>query len=246
MHESQSYADNSFITLTYDDKHLPPHNGLRYEDLVKFWKRLRKRVAKQAKTNRTVLPKLRYYAVGEYGDKNQRPHYHACIFGHAFLENRVLLRTAPTVLWTTAELAWCWGMGHVSVGDLNFATARYTAQYICKKLRAKQTYVRVDETTGELIALEQPRAFMSKNLGKEWWSRWHQQTIDHDHVVIGGIPQKPPKAYDRWLGEANPTIVEKIKEERRKKAIANASTLEKTHARAQNAHARAKNKSKSI
>lgn len=137
-----------------------------------------------------------------------------------------------------------WGHGNVAVGDLNFATARYTAQYICKKLRSKQKYVRLDKETGELIALEQPRAFMSKNLGKNWWSQWHQQTIDHDHVIIGGQPMKPPKAYDRWLGEVSKETIEKIKEERRKNAIA--KTEEENRARAKNAHARAKNKTKSI
>jgi len=245
-HEAQSYADNCFLTLTYSNNHLPPHGSLRYEDLVKFWKRLRKVVARRSQTDRTTLPRLRYYAVGEYGDRTLRPHYHACIFGHAFLTGRIVVETHPHVLWTTEELEACWGLGQARVGDLNFATARYTAQYICKKLRAKQKYVRVDEETGEMIALEQPRAFMSKNLGKNWWAQWHQQTIDHDHVVIDGVPQKPPKAYDRWLGEAKPETIEKIKEERREKAIANAKTEEQTHARAQNAHARAKSKSKSI
>lgn len=245
-HEAQYYADNCFLTLTYADEHLPPHGSLRYADLVKFWKRLRKLVARRSKEDRTILPKMRYYAVGEYGDRTLRPHYHACIFGHAFLHQRILVRTVPTVLWTSAELMQCWGYGNVAIGDLNFATARYTAQYICKKLRQKQKYVRVDQQTGELIELEQPRAFMSKNLGKNWWSQWHQQTIDHDHVVIDGRPQKPPKAYDRWLGEARPEKLEKIKDNRRDKAIAYATTEEKTHARAQNAHARAKSKSKSI
>lgn len=221
-HEATRYADNSFLTLTYNDQHIPPHGSLRYEDLVKFWKRLRRLVERRSKKDRAILPKLRYYAVGEYGDRTLRPHYHACVFGHAFLSERIILRTVPTLLWTTPLLIEAWGLGNISVGDLNFATARYTAQYICKKLRAKQQYVRTDKETGELIALEQPRAFMSKNIGKEWWKEWHQQQIDHDMVVIGGTPQKPPKAYDKWLSEAAPKTMEKIKEERRKAAIKSA------------------------
>lgn len=245
-HEAQAYADNCFLTLTYADEHLPPYGSLRYEDLVKFWKRLRKVVLQRSKTDRTILPRLRYYAVGEYGTRSLRPHYHACLFGHAFLHQRIICATSPHLLWTTAELEACWGLGQVRVGDLNFATARYTAQYICKKLRQKQRYVRVDEETGELLALEQPRAFMSKNLGKDWWTKWHQQTIDHDHVVIDGQPQKPPKAYDRWLGEAKPETLEKIKEERRRTAQAEKLTEEESHARARNAHARAKRRPQSI
>lgn len=245
-HESQQYADNSFITLTYADKHLPKHNSLNYEHLTEFWNRLRALVRRRSKKDRTILPRLRYYAVGEYGDRTLRPHYHACIFGHAFLHQRVILRTTPTLLWTQPDLIQAWRYGHVSVGDLNFATARYTAQYICKKLRSKQKYVTIDTETGELVALEQPRAFMSKNIGKDWWAKWHQQTIDHDHVVIGGRPQKPPKAYDKWLKQASPPTIEKIKEERRRKAVANATGQVGREARAKNSLAKRKQQKKTI
>lgn len=142
------------------------------------------------------------------------------------------------------ELQRIWGHGNVSVGALNFATARYTASYITKKLRSKQQYVRVNEETGELIALEQPRAFMSRNLGKGWWEQWHQQVQDHDRVIVESHPQKPPKAYDRWLLELNQKRLEEIKEQRRIKAVK--QTEDQMHARARYAHARAQKKTKSI
>jgi len=141
-HEAQQWEENSFLTLTYADEHLPLHNSLNYEHLQKFWDLLRSRNRRAGKDS----PK--YYAVGEYGDKSQRPHYHACVFGQAFLENRIIIRHTPTLLWTTTALNQAWGLGNVTVGALNFATARYTANYICKKLKAKQKYVRVDEETG--------------------------------------------------------------------------------------------------
>lgn len=58
-----------FITLTYDDEHLPPGAELSKRDLQLFIKRLRKR-----------NPGIRYFAVGEYGSQKGRPHYHAVIF----------------------------------------------------------------------------------------------------------------------------------------------------------------------
>lgn len=111
-HEATCHLQNSFVTLTYSPKHLPPYSSLRYDDLTKFWKRLRKRFGK-----------LRYYAVGEYGDRTLRPHYHACIFGHDFLEDSIEVRAEPNKLWINLELTRCWGLGDVKIGALNFETA---------------------------------------------------------------------------------------------------------------------------
>lgn len=229
-HESQLHEQNAFVTLSYNDDNLPEHNSLQYADLARFHKRLRHHLG----------GKLRHYSVGEYGDKSLRPHYHMCVFGNAFLENRIIVRHTPTLLWTTAFLEQCWGHGFISVGTLNYTTASYTASYVTKKLRAKQKYVRVDETTGELLELEQPKAIMSPNLGKEWWLKYGHQVADHDYVIINGKRQKPPKAYDRWLGEVNKTKLEQIKENRKEHAIK--LTEEEAHARAKNAHAREEQK----
>lgn len=79
----------TFITLTYDDAHLPtsvyhPKNGEIYEsevgtldpwELQKFFKRLRRNFFKR------YGRQLRFAACGEYGEDNARPHYHLIIFG---------------------------------------------------------------------------------------------------------------------------------------------------------------------
>jgi len=60
-----------FVTLTYDQKHAPSDGSLDKKHLQLYMKRLRKKDG----TN-----KLRYYAVGEYGSRGGRPHYHLLIF----------------------------------------------------------------------------------------------------------------------------------------------------------------------
>lgn len=231
-HEATLHDASSFITLTYNDENLPPHSGLRYADLQKFWKRLRKK-----------LGKLRYYAVGEYGDETHRPHYHACLFGHAFTDNRIMLRTQPTLLWTHPMLEEAWGMGNVSVGALTFETAQYTAAYVTKKL-GKKRYVRVDEETGELIQLEQPRAFMSLRpaIGREWLTDYGNAVYAHDQVVINGRPQKPPKYYDQWLAKRSEIALSMIKERRMEEG--KKLTPDENKARLTNASARAKLRAK--
>ena len=83
----------SFITLTYDNEHLPKDLGLHPEDLSKFFKRLRINLNRFYQKDYPIL----YRACGEYGDKEQkyitftdgkpngkplgRPHYHAIVYG---------------------------------------------------------------------------------------------------------------------------------------------------------------------
>ncbi len=60
-----------YITLTYNDTHLPPGGTLVRKDLSDFYKRLRKNTGY----------KYRYLSCGEYGErKTKRPHYHILIF----------------------------------------------------------------------------------------------------------------------------------------------------------------------
>lgn len=234
-HEAQLHPTNAFITLTYNDKHLPPYGSLQYADLQKFWKRARKEIGK-----------LRYFAVGEYGDQTDRPHYHACVFGHDFSANRTILRSKPTLLWTNPVLEALWPWGNVSVGALTYETAQYTAAYVTKKLSGKKRYVRLDEETGELVPLEQPRALMSRYpaIGNDWLMQWGKHAYTHDYVIVQGKRHKPPKYYDRWLGEVDKPKLEEVKAKRKLKAKPTSEGV--ARARAQAARARAKMKKKSV
>lgn len=85
MLELEYHKSAYFVTLTYDDLHVPrtwyadPHTGealpaytLCKRDIQLFFKRLRKHFPDQ---------KIRYFGCSEYGPKTQRPHYHFIIFG---------------------------------------------------------------------------------------------------------------------------------------------------------------------
>lgn len=102
-----------FLTLTYDDEHLP-----RTSDGVPTLQR--SRFVNWVKN--TGLPKagLRYYAVGEYGDLSQRPHYHMAVF--------------PRFGSQVSELTRQWQGGFTSAFELNPQRALYLAQYTTKKL----------------------------------------------------------------------------------------------------------------
>lgn len=86
LYELAEWDCAAFVTLTYNDAHLPKNFSLVPEHLKKFWKDLRYDLKLK---NRT----FKYYACGEYGEIEKkylspgaikchgRPHYHAIIFG---------------------------------------------------------------------------------------------------------------------------------------------------------------------
>lgn len=87
-----------FITFTYDDKHLP-EEGLRKRDIQMFLKRLRAMLVRDKLSN-----KLRYLAVGEYGSKKGRPHYHVILWNFpddsVFFPNIISIRNYIQRAWS--------------------------------------------------------------------------------------------------------------------------------------------------
>ena len=73
--ESLLYDNNCFITLTYDNEHLPADRSVSKREFQLFMKRLRKYFSNI---------QIRFLACGEYGGKTNRPHYHALLFGIDF------------------------------------------------------------------------------------------------------------------------------------------------------------------
>jgi len=127
IHEAALHEDNSFVTLTYDDQHLPRDRNVDPNHLRKFFVDLRNALRKPTPGLRGN--KIRYLAAAEYGDQLGRPHYHAIIFGLAVTDG-IQLRDQ---LVKSQALAKVWGKGYVSVGAVTPQSARYVAQYTLKK-----------------------------------------------------------------------------------------------------------------
>lgn len=111
--ESCLHEHASFLTLTYDPKRYEPWQVVP-RHLQLFMKQLRYRVDKP----------LRFFGVGEYGDKSGRPHYHLAVFG---------LPTVPGPLRNGAVVD-SWPYGYAFGGTLQKESAGYIAGYVTKKL----------------------------------------------------------------------------------------------------------------
>lgn len=208
--EARSHDRNSFITLTYNDEHLPADCSLQRQDLTKFFKRLRK-----------AKGPFRYYACGEYGEKTQRAHYHACLFGMDFDDKIEFRKINEHTLYISEELNRIWGFGNTSIGDLTFESAAYCARYVLKKKlgTGDLQHVLMDTETGELTPVQSPYATMSLKtaIGKTWLEKNHGDiyNADKDFLVLRGQKMKPPKYFDKIYDTINTTRLQRIKEKRK-------------------------------
>lgn len=114
--ESLTHEASCFVTLTYSDDSLPSGGSLVISDAQKFLKRLRKKIHPH---------KIRYYLVGEYGDRTFRPHYHLCLYGLSVDDHQIIADA-----WSIGGVP----IGHVVVGSLTFESAAYVAGYVTKKM----------------------------------------------------------------------------------------------------------------
>ena len=207
MHEAQLHQHNCFITLTYDNDHIPSDQSLHYRDFQLFIKRLRKRYP---------TTKISYYMAGEYGESFGRPHYHACIFGLDFHDKKLWKRTSSgSLIYRSNDLETLWPFGYSSIGDVNFESAAYVARYIMKKQTGKEAekhYQYSDLESGEIIQMtpEFNKMSLKPAIGLNWYKKYKSDVYPHDYVVLRGQKIKPPKYYDNLYKNDNPFEYEKI------------------------------------
>lgn len=211
VHEAKMHERSCFLTLTYDNEHLPEDHSLDVSHWQKFAKRLRKK-----------LGPFRFMHCGEYGDETHRPHYHALIFGHDFSEDSVPLRTNNAQpLRASATLQELWPHGFASIGQVTFDSAAYVASYCTKKKTGEQSeseYERLDPETGEVWSVKPEYATMSRRpgLGTSFFEKYCSDIYPDNFVEINGQKFKPPAFYDELLKKRNPELAQKMKEQRRK------------------------------
>ena len=228
------YKENWFLTLTYDQDHLPkagtmidPKTGedkgqntngtLKKEDLTNFIKRLR--IEWERKRNHKGI---RYMACGEYGSKGQRPHYHGIFFNlpltigdlkfHEYNENYEPLYRVP-------EIEKIWGKGIVVAANVNWNTCAYVARYVTKKVG-----IPTQEEYYKCLGIEPEFFRMSRKpgIGRDFYEIYKDEIYKKDGLIVnkygGGLMKvRPPKYYDKLYDIDNHDKMENIKKERKKK-----------------------------
>lgn len=148
--ESQLYSENAFVTLTYADDTLPEDMSLQPVHLRNFLKKLRSyteyhtrqqlkclKVGKARIDDEVRKRRVRFYAVGEYGDDTARPHYHVMLFNHpTCLRGGSQYSKVSTKCCSVCDrIRGTWGFGNVLLGNVTPASAAYVVSYIVKNMR---------------------------------------------------------------------------------------------------------------
>jgi len=193
-HESLTHEVNSFITLTYAPEHLPENGSLRKSDVQTFMKLLRK-----MKPFKDI--KIRYFAAGEYGTENERPHYHIVLFGLDFPDKTYWRKSKKGYkIYRSELLERAWNKGHSEIGTVTINSSKYTANYVTQKVNGQQKEKHYAGRQPEYSA-------MSRNppIGFNYYLE-HRDEITKSGTVAYLDKQIPvPRTYQRTLEKLKKT-----------------------------------------
>lgn len=158
-----------FLTLTYDELHVPL--SLKKRDLQLFWKRLRKAVEPR---------KIKYFSCGEYGETYGRPHYHAIVFGVDWNDEDVINR--------------CWNKGFIKLGGVTSKSISYVTSYVMKKWSKDEEKKQYEE-----CGMEAPFQLVSQGLGLRFACDNREQLQDDLGTTFNGKRVGLPRYYVRKL-----------------------------------------------
>jgi hypothetical protein len=197
-HEGQLHEDSCFVDLTFAEE---PHS-ISKADLQLFFKRLRKSLPGK---------EIRYFAVGEYGEKFSRPHYHVCLFGWS-PSDRYFWNKSPngTILYRSPHLEKVWTAGHVTVSDISAEAAGYAARYTLKKITGDKKEQHYGERTPEFN-------LSSLGLGKGWIEKYYLDVARDAFVVFKGKECPVPDYYARWIKTHQPALYTKMEAKRKER-----------------------------
>ena len=252
--ECKQSPHNYFVTLTYDEEHLPLPEKMEYtdedgkktiyendgtwsgclqpKDVDKFINSLRKYFERKGHTG------IKYFYCGEYGNQQRnsmgyRPHYHMILMNCPL----DITKFKPKDLdknhkyhWESEELNHFWNKGFVDVGEVEFNSAAYVSRYCMKKLLLRDNYTKRDYAENGKIP-EFIRMSRRPGIGMRYYDENKEKIYENDNVVQKTIHNnvavfKPPKAFDRKFKQEYPEEWEKIQESRQACAERNRKLVE--------------------
>lgn len=178
MIEDKNNLGNYFITLTYDTKHV---NITKHGFMTLHKPDLQAYIARLKKLNEYPI---KYYAVGEYGEKKSRPHYHLIVFG--ILEEKSIWEA-----WMDEENT---PIGDVQIGAVQTESVAYTCKYIDKEAKIP-VHARDDR--------QKEFSLMSKGIGKDYLSDaiidYHSDYLRNSTYKNNGFDRPLPRYFRQIL-----------------------------------------------
>lgn len=220
--ESSLYRENYAITLTYNDDNLPMKEfptfidvddfgevrsyssvalpTLNYDHVQLFKKALLEDLRRHGHVG------VRFFAAGEYGAKNLRPHYHL-IMMNLPLNDLKFWKTSDSgiPIYRSHYLEQFWQHGFVSVQYSNEYAAGYVARYTLKKIR---------DLGKDLGGLVPEFVHMSNRpgIGAAYCQAHRDQIIKNDSIYLNGKKLPVPAYFEDMCCTGNLTDMLKVAE----------------------------------
>lgn len=177
-----------FVTLTFDRRHYPSNGSISKRDIQLYLKRLRKAIFQKDGQVR-----IRYFAVGEYGGKTGRAHYHILLFN---CDCESAVRSA----WVDSKGQ---SIGMVHIGQVTQASIAYCTKYIV-------------QPASEVDGILSPFRLMSRAYGiggmylSDAMVAWHRDGAKN-YVMRDGVKCRLPRFYKSkiWYSEKDREAVSK-------------------------------------
>lgn len=155
------YNVSAFVTFTYDDEHLRFNNGfvnptLSKEDLHRYLDKIRHQLDLD----------YAYYVCGEYGDKFNRPHYHAIFFGLDYQLHKSFFEKS-------------WKLGSVKVLPLTSKAFNYVTKYVTSSNSQ-------DDSLYFDYGIIPPFHKYSRGLGSQYFLKYRDDIETKGYFVLDG------------------------------------------------------------
>lgn len=220
--EAQEHQDNYFLTLTYNNDHLPTRIGADAETgeikfvgtlvpkhLQDFLKRLRIYYKRHFS-----IDKIRFFACGEYGDLKQRPHYHLIVYGLPIpdLEYFCTNKKSHEICYRSPLLEKLWSFGIVGVGHVSWEACAYVARYVVKKRKGPGSaeYYKALNIEPEFVRMSR-----RPGIALDYYEKNKYKIYETDEIIVsrknGPEKVKPSRYYDSKFDIDEPDLLEAIK-----------------------------------
>lgn len=175
QHESHYWTHSFFLTLTYDNLHLPKNSSLSRPHITAF--------VRELKRNMDIM----IFGCGEYGGKFGRPHYHLILFSNHDIHSE--------------EYQKHWSFGHIDVGECTPASIAYVCKYSVKKVLgpAAHSYYADRGIIPEFGIFPKRPA-----MGRKWLEDNLQHIISNNFVYYNNSKRRIPRYYKKILAALKP------------------------------------------
>lgn len=233
--ESLYSEHNYFVTLTYDEDHLPVENEVVTTDGIIYendgsWKGIL--VPKHVETFLNSIRKIfereydhtgiRFICAGEYGENTRRPHYHLILFNCPFPLDTFYnprLKWKKYYYYQNTILERAWNKGISNICEANWQNIAYVSRYITKKMNGEESedFYAIQGEIKEFF-----RCSTKPGIGYQYFEDHWKEIYKTDSVLIkvgsNSRQEKPPKYYDDLLKKKDPDLYEEIRIKRQKQA----------------------------